>query len=230
MAGNTSQIPADVKERIKSSYDAIATEYNEWTVPHSAQRMQYLATVLEKLPLSDPSLQPKILELGCGCGLPVTKKLMSYPAATVIANDLSSAQIAIARKNLLDGPDDENAKRLTLIEGDMFSLAFPDDSLDLVLGFYSIIHLPRVEQTALLEKIARWLKPDGYLLANFSTVAADASINKAWIEDKGWMFWSGWGVDGTLEAIKTAGLEVVSSEVAKDTVDDSSFLWVIAKR
>ncbi|MCP2248251.1 Methyltransferase domain-containing protein [Lentzea aerocolonigenes] len=41
----------------------------------------------------------------------------------------------------------------------MTALDFPDGSFDGIRAFYSILHVPRAEQSGLIAKIARWLKP-----------------------------------------------------------------------
>lgn len=217
--------PSDLKSRLKASYDAIAPRYNEWTVPHSATRLRYLDQVLAHLPTTSPA---SLLELGCGSGVPVTQKLLSHANFTVAANDLSSAQVALARANL---QADAIADRLTLLEGDMLALEFAPASLDAVLGFYSIIHLPREEQVVMLRKIATWLKPGGWLLANFGATEGEGSEAQNWLgEEEGWMFWSGWGVEGTVEKVGDAGLEVVVRETEVDVVDGATFLWILAKK
>jgi ubiquinone/menaquinone biosynthesis C-methylase UbiE len=222
--------PSNVKERLKASYDAMAPTYNEWTIPHSKQRIEYLEKALAHLlPEPQPS-NLSFLELGCGCGLPITQKLLSYPGAKVIANDLSDTQVSLARANLISSPSDEAAQRLELVQGDMTALSFADASFDLVVGFYSIIHLPRAEQAVLFGRIARWLKPGGYFVANFAKEELEAAVMEKWLGDeKGWMYWSAWGDEKTLEKLKTAGFEVVVADVVDDVVD-ASFLWVIAKR
>ena len=93
-----------------------------------------------------------MLGLGCGSGIPVTQKLLSYPNFSLTASDLSNVQLALARASLL--PD-----WLTLLEGDMLVLNFPPATFDAVVGMYSIIHLPRAEQVEMLHKIVAWLKP-----------------------------------------------------------------------
>ncbi|KAI4870392.1 S-adenosyl-L-methionine-dependent methyltransferase [Hypoxylon rubiginosum] len=237
-ASNPSPVPSDVKERLKASYDIIAPKYSAWTLQHPAQRLEYLDKILALLPLSDPPSRPlRILELGCGPGLPVTRKLLSYPTVRVTANDISTVQIELARANLLGAATEGNSgdaereeeERLTLVEGDMAKLAFPDGSFDAVVAFYSLIHLPRAEQTEMIGKIARWLKPGGYLLANFAEGEAEAVVMEKWLDEKGWAFWSGWGKEETLRIIGEAGLQVVVGEVTGDVVD-ASFLWVIAKQ
>lgn len=231
-------VPENLKSRLKASYDAIATKYNEWTIPHSEKRLKYLDMLLELLPFREerPLGNLRVLELGCGCGLPVTQKLLSHVSISVIANDLSSTQIELARGNLLkggSGPQQTGAEaegRLTLMEGDMTTLSFPDASLDAVLGLYSIIHLPRTEQAELLRKISGWLKPGGYLLANFAESEIEGLVIDRWLDEKaGWMFWSGWGPKGTVRIAEDAGLEVVVTEVEHDIVD-ASFLWLIARK
>jgi len=51
-----------------------------------------------------------------------------------------------------------------------------------------------------------------------------------WLEhEKGWMFLSGWGKDGTLEMAKDAELQVLVEEVVEE-VRDATFLWVLARK
>lgn len=217
------QPPADMKARLKESYDAMATEYNEWTTGHFAIRLEYLEKLIPKLLEKDG---PKsVLELGCGCGLPVSEKLLSYPETSVTANDLSSTQIALARENLKDAGD-----RVSFLEGDMTKLDLAPESFDAVVAFYSIIHLPKDEQVTLLADIAKWLKPGGYFLANFSAQESQGVELQKWLAEKGWMFWAGWGRVGTVEKIKEAGLDIVIEQVAEDVVDSTNFVWIIAKK
>lgn len=212
-----------MKARLKASYDSMATEYNEWTTGHFAIRLEYLDKLIPKLlEKQGPSA---VLELGCGCGLPVSKRLLTYPDISVTANDLSSTQIALARENLRDAGD-----RVRFLEGDMMRLDFAPASFDAVVAFYSIIHLPKDEQVKLLADIAKWLKPGGYLLANFSAQESQGVELQKWLAEEGWMFWAGWGRAGTVEKIEDAGLKIVIEDVAEDIVDSTNFVWIIAKK
>jgi len=224
--------PADLKSRLKASYDVIAPRYNEWTIPHSATRLHYLDQLLSRLPTTtSPSSTPvSALELGCGNGVPVTQKLLSHPNFSVTANDISSAQLAFARASLLPDPPGLADGRLSLLEGDMLALDFPPATFDAVVGMYSIIHLPRTEQIEMLGKIVVWLKPGGWLLANFGAEELAGREMQNWLkEEKGWMFWSGWGSEGTLEKVKEVGLEVIVQETVEDHVD-VQFLWILARK
>lgn len=223
-------LPEDLKARLKASYDSMAPKYNEWTIPQSVQRLEYLDKTLKFLPsLSESSQELRVLELGCGCGLPVTQKLLSYPNVSVVANDISSTQINLAKHNLIEGHGEKVLERVEFVEGDMNALSFPTASLDVVLGLYSIIHLPREEQVELLEKITGWLKPGGYFLANFAQKESESVINEEWLDEKGWMFWSSWGQERTIEFLQSTGLHIVVGEVTNDVVD-TSFLWIIARK
>jgi SAM-dependent methyltransferase len=115
----------------------------------------YLGQLLDRLPTTTTS-PVCVLELGCGYGLPVTQKLLSHANFSVTANDLSSAQLALARASLLPDPPDPPGPahdRLTLLESDMLALDFAPTTFDAVVDMYSIIHLPRAEQVEMLRKI-----------------------------------------------------------------------------
>ncbi|MCJ1314206.1 hypothetical protein MMC25_007886 [Agyrium rufum] len=232
-------VPADLKSRLKASYDAIAPRYNEWTVPHSTTRIRYLDQLLNHLPTttttntgtSSPSSPVSVLELGCGNGAPVTQKLLSHPSFSITANDISSAQLALALASLLPDLSSPAHGRLTLLEGDMLALDFAPAIFDAVVGMYSIIHLPRAEQVEMLRKIVTWLKPGGWLLANFGAEEVAGIETQHWLkEEKGWMFWSGWGSEGTVEKVREVGLEVVVRDTVEDVVDGMFFLWILARK
>ncbi|KAH5332324.1 hypothetical protein HBI23_071780 [Parastagonospora nodorum] len=74
----------------------------------------------------------------------------------------------------------------------MLALDFSNSALDAVTEFNSIMRLPREEQTQLMKKIAGWLEPGGYFLANFSADDLEKLEVDRWLDhEKVWMFWSG---------------------------------------
>lgn len=212
---------------MKESYDAIAETYAaRFTKEDDPVRLGYIGHLIEQFNISG-TREANVLELGCGTGIPATKFMLQNdkPSFRVTGNDLSTTQIKLARENLTGFEG-----KLTLVEGDMSSLNFPDATFDAVMGFYSVIHLPREEQTQIMKKIYTWLKPGGYFLANFSAEDMERAEIHNWLKhEKGWMFWSGWGKDGSLKIVKDLGLEVLIGEVLED-VGDAMFLWVLAKK
>lgn len=110
------------------------------------------------------------------------------------------------------------------------ALSFSPGSFHAITGFYSIIHLPRAEQTQLLHRIATWLKPGGFLLANFAVQEAEEIVNERWLgQEEGWMYWSGWGEEGSVGVVESVGLSVLSRERWRDA-GDAEFVWVLARK
>lgn len=232
MSSNTTdsaakQAPADLKTRVKETYNSIAAEYNEWTGRNETTREDFLRELLKVLPdVQDRQLT--VLELGCGAALTSTRMMLSRPGIHVVANDMSAAQIESAKKNLSESSE-EALSRVTFKEGDMMQLSFPNGALDAVVGLYSLIHLPREEQSELLTRISSWLRPGGHMLVNFMSKSQEININPHWLAQKGWMFWSGWGAERTAELVKGAGFEILKAELRGDE-GDATFFWVIARK
>ena len=216
-----------MKARLKSAYDAIADTYNaKFTKSDDPVRLQYLDLLLNKLGTNTKGTV-SVLELGCGAGVPATKHLLEIknPVIHVTGNDLSTSQLDLARKNLAAYSD-----RLSFIEGDMTTLSFPHDTFDAVTGFYSIIHLPREEQTQLIRNIVTWLKPGGLLLANFAVDESRKIVEEHWLgEDEGWMYWSSWGEEGSVKMLENAGLEILFKE-KKQVEGDANFVWLLVSK
>ncbi|KAG8160959.1 hypothetical protein KVR01_009223 [Diaporthe batatas] len=227
MQSNTQELPADVKAKVKETYDAIATVYNERHGRNETTREHFLGQLLKHIP-DEQGRQLSILELGCGAALTSTRMLLSRPGVHVIANDISAAQIQAARKNLSELPA-TYVDRVVFKEGDMMQLSFPNGSLDAVIGLYTVIHLPREEQSELLARIAGWLRPGGHLLFNFTPTDDEFQVNPSWLVEEGWMFWSGWGPERTSELLKKNDFKILSAEVQGD-IGDSTFYWVIAQK
>ena len=219
--------PPDVKERIRTSYNAMANEYNTWTERHHHLRLSYLNELLSRCPeLTSQATQEAgvVLELGCGAGKPFLDTLLSRaPTVRAHANDLSDMQLDLARSNLADCKD-----RVEFHPGDMTRLDFAPGSLAAVVGLYTLIHLPQGEQADMLRRIGGWLRPGGVLLANFAVDETRGAVFENWLHEKGWVFWSGLGKEGTLEALKSAGLDVEKAEVEGD--EEENFLWIIARK
>ncbi|KAF5239339.1 hypothetical protein FANTH_9998 [Fusarium anthophilum] len=220
--------PVDMKERLRASYNAIAPAYNTWTARHNELRVKYLNKLLTSCPQlespGDPA-QKQVLELGCGSGSPFVSTLLARaPSVYVHANDLSDVQLGLARQNLAPYQD-----RVDFHPGDMMKLDFAPGSLTAVVALYSIIHLSQEEQREIIRRIGRWLAPGGVFLSTFGTDEASVIIDEKWIDEKGWMFWSGLGKEGVNKALtEEAGLEVLHA-VLEEKADDK-FFWIISKK
>ncbi|KAJ5174974.1 uncharacterized protein N7482_000851 [Penicillium canariense] len=218
-----------VKDDIKKAYDDIAPVYLDWTQSTHQRRLSYLEAMLKHLDSAEGARERNILELGCGAGVPCTQLLASRANTCVTANDISESQIALAQERL--------PVSVNLIQGDMMELEFSPGQFDAVLALYSILHLPREEQTAILRRIWGWLKPGGWLLANFAATAFASESDSSWLGGtKGAVHWSGWGRDETRKILIDLGFELEIDEVAVDAEDDKGVLrnvefhWVLAQK
>jgi len=202
------------KRIVADGYNAIAPRYLAWSdLDPSPQRMRYLGRLLELL-----APAAEVLELGCGAGIPVTRALAETCGVTGV--DISAAQIELARQDVPGA---------TLIHADMAQIDFPPASFDAVVAFYALIHVPREEHAALLERIAKWLRPGGLLFATMGVRDDPGSIEPDWLGAP--MFWSNFDAATNCELVRQAGFALLDAEVVAEDEDGEpvSFLWVVAR-
>jgi SAM-dependent methyltransferase len=138
--------PDAAKQIVASGYDRCAQAY---AAARALEPGAELALLRAHLP--PPA---RILDVGCGAGLPVTAALARM--GTVIGVDISEAQIALARANVPEA---------RFIHGDIMSQTFDAASFDAIVACYSLFHLPRDEQRVFLNKVLGWLRPGGCIFA-----------------------------------------------------------------
>lgn len=134
------------KRIVAAGYDAITANYLR-LVESSGQgiRDKYLAIIAREV-----TAGARLLELGCGAGEPMTRRLSAPYEVTGL--DISARQLSLARAN---------APGARLVRGDMVRLPFQGDLFDCVAAFYSTTHVPRAEHRALLAEVRRVLCPGG---------------------------------------------------------------------
>ncbi|MEU3646900.1 class I SAM-dependent methyltransferase [Lentzea sp. NPDC034063] len=200
-----------MKRTVEDGYDAIAQRYLDWSAQIADDpRLRYLAAFDERLPS-----KAKVLELGCGAGVPCGRKLAERH--DVLGVDLSQRQIDLARANV---PEARFEK------GDMTALDFPDGEFDGVAAFYSILHVPRAEQPALIAKIARWLKPGGLFLASLGSGTPD--VTETWLGVE--MFFGSNTPDVNRDLLSQHLEIVVDDLVTMHEPDPATFHWVLARK
>src|SRR5258708_3388788 len=142
----------DPKRLVAESYDRIAERYLEWRAEQHREGAAPWVSILK----DRVARRSKVLDLGCGAGVPLTRMLAETFDVTGV--DISTHQIELARRNVPSA---------RFINGDIAALEFPSAVFDAAVASYSFIHVPRVEHESLFRKIAGWLRPGGLLLANF---------------------------------------------------------------
>jgi len=206
----------DPAKIVELGYNQMASDYGSWTVEHERpDRGKYTQLIIDNLPKG-----AAVLELGCGPGEPTTRTLAEHFQVT--ANDISSSCLELAKKH---------APSANLIQSDMTSLAFDDNSFDAVVAFYSFHHVPRDRYQPLLDDIGRWLKPGGKFVSAMYPYDVDNLVTT-----EGWhgsnMYWSSFNEEKTLELVRNAGLNVLETakESAIENGKETTFLWIIAER
>jgi SAM-dependent methyltransferase len=203
------------KRVVETGYDRVAERY-------LASKDAEDPTTLEALDELARELSPgaAVLDLGCGAGVPATRRLAQRFAVTGV--DLSTRQLELARQHV---------PAANFLKADMTDVSFAPEAFDAVVAFHSIIHLPRAEHPALLGKIRRWLKPGGVFLATWALGEWEGEEND-W---EGWgapMRWSHHDGETSLELLRGAGFAIERAEArtTRGTRGDESWLWVFARK
>jgi SAM-dependent methyltransferase len=206
--------PTDPTRIVAAGYDAIAERYLEWSALRpSAARLRYLTLADELIPAG-----ADVLELGCGAGIPMTATLAAGRNLTGV--DISGVQIGLARANVPSA---------TFVEADLTTLDLPPASLDAVVAFYSLTHVPRAEHAALFRRIRSWLRPGGLFLASLGVEDSPDEVEADWLGVG--MFFSHFSARVNRRLVADAGLVIERAEVATEPEDrhDARFLWIVAR-
>ena len=205
----------DPKEIVAAGYDRIADRYLDWSpLRPSVARLQALDLAVRLIPAG-----ADVLELGCGAGVPMTAGLAAGRRLTGV--DISAEQILRARRNV---------PHATFIQADMTTLERPPASLDAVVAFYSLSHVPRDEHAALFGRIRTWLRPGGLFLASLGVEDDPGTVEPGWLGVD--MFFSHYSARVGRRLVEAAGMDVERAEILTEPEDrfDARFLWVVARK
>jgi 2-polyprenyl-3-methyl-5-hydroxy-6-metoxy-1,4-benzoquinol methylase len=201
---------ANPKMLVALGYDKIAEAYFR-RFGQSEVRDRWLAELFLRLPP-----KARILDLGCGAGIPVARELVDG-GFDLVGVDGSARQIKLACVNV---PEAE------FIHADMTDVDFDRTSFDAVIAFYSITHVPRREHGMLLRRIAGWLKPSGVFFASLGARECD-DWSGEWLGTK--MYFSHYDADENKRLIRDAGFSIEHAEVVTQDNENARFLWVVAR-
>jgi SAM-dependent methyltransferase len=178
-------------------------------------------TYAEWLDVVERRVEPgsSILDLGCGCGVPVARRLASRYAVTGV--DISPVQIARARE-LVPSAD--------FMCADMATIDFPDESFAGIACLFALIHLPLVEQPGLLHSVRRWLQPGGTFMATVGRTAWTGS-EKDWLGVPGGdMWWSHADTETYRRWIAEAGLRIELERFVPEGTGGHTFVLATRER
>ena len=160
----------------------------------------------------------RVLELGCGAGVPDTQRLAARLQVTGV--DISAEQVRRARDAV---PEAE------FIHADFTALELEPESFDAVVSFYAFNHVPRELLAPLFARIHRWLVPCGLLMTALGT-----SDTEAWTGH--WLgaptFFSSFPPATNTRLVQEAGFEILRDELVtfREPEGEATFQWVLAMR
>ena len=175
---------------------------------------KYLQVLIERLPAG-----ARILELGCGAGIPMARRLASH--FKVIGVDISKEQLVLATPNVPEA---------SFILADMTRLNFSHAAFDAVVTSYSITHVTRNEHYNLLTNIYRMLKPDGLLVVTMGTGDTPDTVEPDWLGAP--MFFSHFDGNTNVALICETRFEIVSAiyEWEREYDRPVCFCWIVARK
>ncbi len=197
----------EAARRVIEAYDRIAAAWQADRRRSAATevcRGGLLARLLDPLPAD-----ACVLDVGCGCGDPIT----SYLAACgyrVTGLDGSVRMLELARPAV---------PTATFILGDM-RVADPGGPFDALVAWDTVFHLPRADHSAVFSRFQSWLRPGGRLLLSLGGDGDDGFTSEMHGET---FFYSGYEPSESLRHLEGCGFRVEHWEV-----DDPSFRGHIA--
>ena len=197
---------AEKKEIVRKGYDEIAREYQ--ANRHIFDNVEVLKEFSNYLPKN-----ARILDAGCGAGVPCAK-LLVQAGFEVVGVDFSASMLKMAKKNVPEA---------ALIKEDLTKLGFRDNSFDGLVALYSIIHVPRKMHASLYQSFHRILKPDGIMLICIGSDEWEG-------EDEYFgarMFWSEYNLDEAMQMVKNAGIQIISGKHL--VIGGERHYWITAR-
>lgn len=196
------------RDLVRAGYNVLSHHYRGDHDP-TEQYDGWLASLQTRLPE-----HADVLDIGCGCGIPVARDLTTA-RHQVTGVDISDVQIDRACRLV------PNA---TFIRADATRLRFPSSSFDAVICLYALIHMPLDQQPHLLQRIAQWLRPGGWLLA---TVGQDAwtGTENNWLGGPATMWWSQADATTYRSWLQQTGLQVTVQDFIAEGDSGHALFW-----
>jgi cyclopropane fatty-acyl-phospholipid synthase-like methyltransferase len=207
-------VSGEAKRIVERGYDAIADRYFEWASSFHTPAMRWLDDLLARLEEGSD-----VLDLGCGRGVPFTQKIARHHR--VVGVDISAKQIELARRLV---PDAE------FVHADATRFQRAPESLDAVVSLFMLGHVPRDEQGDLLQRIAGWLRPSGFLLTTMA-ISGTEDVDPDWLGAP--MYFASHRPAENRALVRAAGLEILRDRIVphhEPGHGNVSFMWLSARK
>lgn len=199
---------SDQADLVRRGYDALSYRYRA----DDAGLGGYAPWIERLLPLLPPAAA--VLDLGCGCGVPVAR-VLAGAGHRVTGVDISEVQVSRARTLV---------PAARFVQADVTRAEFGDDSFDAIVSFYALIHVPVADQAGLLRRAGRWLRPGGWLLVTTGQDAWTGS-HEGWLGGNATMHWSQADAADSRRWIRDAGLVITGEETIPEGSSAHALFW-----
>jgi SAM-dependent methyltransferase len=202
-----------MSEIVREGYRQLGTAFDEWRDRIVGDpRREWEDELVSRL--EDGA---RVLELGCGAGVPDTQRLAARFAVTGV--DISGEQVRRARAAVPEA---------VFVRADFTVLELDAGSFDAVVSFYAFNHVPRELLAPTFARIRGWLVPGGLLMT-----ALGVGDLEAWTGE--WLgaptFFSSFPREKNSSLLREAGFELLRDELVtfREPEGDVTFQWVLAR-
>ena len=164
------------------------------------------------------SSNARILDLGSGTGVPFDRHLVRK-GYKVLGVDFAVRHLRSARRKVPEA---------TYVKGDLSRIECAPESLDAVVSFYAIFHLPRREHAALFATIRRWLRPRGVVLMTLGTTDTEYGEDAEWCGAP--MAWSSYPPEVYRQMLTETGFVIRVADFEGAPGDSEHHFWLLAQR
>lgn len=200
-----------MRELVKQGYEK--GKYTKTYSRNDTELEPIQSFLLQRL-LSRIKKRSRILDLGCGVGLP-SDKYLADKNYDVIGIDISEKHIKKAK---------ENVKDATFFVDDFFSDKI-NKKFDAIISFYAIFHIPRKEHKKLFHHMNSLLKKDGLILITLGTEDMKYDFSKDFVGAP--MAWSSYDVEKNKTLLQESGFDIL---IAAEDYTKEKHLWILAKK
>jgi SAM-dependent methyltransferase len=203
---------------VRAGYDRIADGFLAAVQSRTAPdpRDEWVPKLLARL-----SERARILDAGCGAGVPTARDLVER-GHEVVGIDVSPRQVELARAHVPDA---------TFIVDDVSRAELGTATFDGIVALYSLTHVPRSEYPELFAHFASALRPGGCFLGAVGRSDSDGFDERDFLGFDGTDSWTNsYDAETMLAIVGGAGLTIAEHSLIDEATPfgPERWLWILA--
>lgn len=182
----------DYRALVRTGYDACAESYAAARRDDDSDQLAPLLGLL-----GDGS---EVLDLGCGAGVPIARKLSEKHVVTGV--DTSRRMLDQARAAVPGA---------RFVHADIMEVEFEERYFDAAVAFFVLFHLPSEEHAEVFRRVWSWLRPGGYFLATLTEHEEAAYTEDDFFGTR--MYWSHLGWSDYERLLRETGFDILGDRI-----------------